>query len=517
MRVAGVEAAATGPRLATARRRCPQVARTGPGRGSREGPRGARAGRAAAAERSDAARSDLLLEGTGDHAGGDAGERAAVARLGAVRAGAYVERVTRAWRQVDEQAEANDERRRHARRELRTWADDDGMVVIRGRLTPEVGAVVRRALETADDRLRSEAPVDDARSDSEPETSPRQRRADAPGLLAEAALEADLDRGTAGDRYQVVLPVEADALRSDAGDSAPDVPAETPCSAARPDVPAETRPDRASAGAPRCARCGRRRAERYRGDVVLRRATGRSRGDVPAGGPRGPRGGRRAARLRGDGAADGVRRVGRGDAARAGPLRPRRGAQDAHHPAGARPAVAGLGPGLPLPGLHRPALRCAPRRHRADGGATRLDNLVLLCRQHQRAVHEEGFTVALDASGEAAFRWPDGRPFPAAPAAPAWSGPALAPTDVRLAAAGIAIGPASATPHWPVSSLGVPVTGGNGEPARAVHENRLPRREHLFVGQRSDRVELRSQVVEAFLPTRPGLRAHAGARLRGLG
>ena len=41
------------------------------------------------------------------------------------------------------------------------------------------------------------------------EVTPGQRRADALGLLAEAALAADLDRGTAGDRYQVVLHVEA--------------------------------------------------------------------------------------------------------------------------------------------------------------------------------------------------------------------------------------------------------------------------------------------------------------------
>ena len=36
-----------------------------------------------------------------------------------------------------------------------------------------------------------------------------QRRADAMGRLAEVALAADLDAGTAGDRYQVVLHVDA--------------------------------------------------------------------------------------------------------------------------------------------------------------------------------------------------------------------------------------------------------------------------------------------------------------------
>ena len=40
------------------------------------------------------------------------------------------------------------------------------------------------------------------------EVTPAQRRADALGLLAEAALASDLDRGSAGDRYQVVLHVD---------------------------------------------------------------------------------------------------------------------------------------------------------------------------------------------------------------------------------------------------------------------------------------------------------------------
>ena len=81
--------------------------------------------------------------------------------------------------------------------------------VIRGRLAPEVGAVVRQALEAAADRLRAEVSPDEAA-----ETSTGQRRADALGLVAESALAGGLDRGTAGDRYQVVLHVEADALQA---------------------------------------------------------------------------------------------------------------------------------------------------------------------------------------------------------------------------------------------------------------------------------------------------------------
>ena len=70
---------------------------------------------------------------------------------------AHVEQVVRAWRRVDRTAEAADDRRRHASRVLHTWVDDDGMVVIRGRLAPEVGAVVRRALEAALDEQRRAA------------------------------------------------------------------------------------------------------------------------------------------------------------------------------------------------------------------------------------------------------------------------------------------------------------------------------------------------------------------------
>jgi hypothetical protein len=56
--------------------------------------------------------------------------------------------------------------------------------------------------------------------------------------------------------------------------------------------------------------------------------------------------------------------------------------------------------------------------HWADGGRTRLDNLVLLCRRHHRAVHEDGFGVCLPPGGEPGFSWPDGTPLPDAPRLP---------------------------------------------------------------------------------------------------
>jgi 5-methylcytosine-specific restriction endonuclease McrA len=58
---------------------------------------------------------------------------------------------------------------------------------------------------------------------------------------------------------------------------------------------------------------------------------------------------------------------------------------------------------------------CASRRcdahhidHWADGGASSLDNLVLLCRRHHRAVHEGGFRVGAGEGHGLAFWRPDG-------------------------------------------------------------------------------------------------------------
>lgn len=70
---------------------------------------------------------------------------------------AHVERIVRAWRRVDRIEAARMTERRHHARHVTTWVDEDGMVVIRGRLTPEIGAIVQRALESAADELFRES------------------------------------------------------------------------------------------------------------------------------------------------------------------------------------------------------------------------------------------------------------------------------------------------------------------------------------------------------------------------
>jgi hypothetical protein len=48
-------------------------------------------------------------------------------------------------------------------------------------------------------------------------------------------------------------------------------------------------------------------------------------------------------------------------------------------------------------------------QHWADGGDTSIDNLVLLCRNHHRLVHEAGFGVERTADSQIRFSRPDGR------------------------------------------------------------------------------------------------------------
>ena len=328
----------------------------------------------------------------------------------------YVERLARAWRRVDRATEAADDQRRQTRRHINTWVDDDGMVVIRGRLSPEVGAVVRRAIEAASDRLRTEvAPADAA------ETSTVQRQADALGLVAESALASDLDRGTAGDRYQVVLHVEAETLQADAAAPAAHVSAETSSravgSTGRGCPDAGGRPVAATSSA---RMTGHAALEDGDGLRVSAETSRRVSCDAAA----------VVMRHTADGA---ILDVGR---------------KTRTIPPALRRALQARDRQCRFPGCH--ARRCDAHHvhHWADGGATRLDNLVLLCRRHHRAVHEEGFTVRLDPAGDAEFCWPDGRPFPAVPPPPRWSGPPLAPTDARLDASAIVIDADTATPDW---------------------------------------------------------------------
>jgi hypothetical protein len=113
---------------------------------------------------------------------------------------------------VAERAERG-EKQRHADRALWVLPEADGSWTVRGRLTPEVGALLCRALEAAGETLRGSDGFD-------PDEPAAARRADGMGLVAEAALAngAAVDGGgearvaTRAERFQVVVHVSAETL-----------------------------------------------------------------------------------------------------------------------------------------------------------------------------------------------------------------------------------------------------------------------------------------------------------------
>src|SRR5713101_7707357 len=99
---------------------------------------------------------------------------------------------------------------------IRAYQGEDGMVVLRGRLAPEVGAMLVQALAAAREALYQRARTQSGDADpadvSAETPTIAQQQADALGLLAETALHNGIDPGTPGERYQVVVHVDAPVL-----------------------------------------------------------------------------------------------------------------------------------------------------------------------------------------------------------------------------------------------------------------------------------------------------------------
>jgi hypothetical protein len=123
----------------------------------------------------------------------------------------HVERIVRGWRRMDRKAELREAEVQHKLRALHVYQDEDGTTTIRGRLAPEVGALLIRALDAAREALYQRARL---QSEEAPADAPsmEQQRADALALLAETALHHGLDPGAPGERYQVVVHVDAPVL-----------------------------------------------------------------------------------------------------------------------------------------------------------------------------------------------------------------------------------------------------------------------------------------------------------------
>jgi hypothetical protein len=287
-----------------------------------------------------------------------------------------LEKVVRGWKLLSRADEAELERRRHRQRYLSVFPDEEGMYLIRGRIPAEVGAVLMRAIEAAADALHHAgedwAAEGGDRGPRTAEATPRQRRADALGLVAERALQAGFGAGEAG----------ADA-GGDQGEEEPGPSAQAP------------------------APLSGTRAERYQVFLHVDDAT-LSEGEEP-GRSHLEDGTRLSAetsrRLTCDAS---VVRVVHGNGGKVLDV----GRRTRTVPPAIRRALEVRDGGCTFPGCGLRFTEAHHIVHWSQGGETNLGNTVLLCRIHHRAVHEEGFRVRRDRDGTLQFFDRTGWPLP---------------------------------------------------------------------------------------------------------
>ncbi len=123
----------------------------------------------------------------------------------------HLERIVRTYRKAQRLDELDEANRIHEDRSLRWRHDEDGTFVLQGRLTPEQGALVRKALERA-----GEADDDVSAETSEERRTHAQRSADALVSVAESFVASDHSGGHAGDSHLVTVHVDAEVLTAGA-------------------------------------------------------------------------------------------------------------------------------------------------------------------------------------------------------------------------------------------------------------------------------------------------------------
>jgi len=132
---------------------------------------------------------------------------------------AQLERMVRGFKLGSRQDETDRERERFESRTFSVFPDEEGMYEVKGKLTPEIGALLMRAVEAAGDSLyREKGPKSVSAETSFQDAA--HRRADALGLVAERALAAGFGEnapvsGTKAERYQVLLHVDAETLKEE--------------------------------------------------------------------------------------------------------------------------------------------------------------------------------------------------------------------------------------------------------------------------------------------------------------
>ena len=268
----------------------------------------------------------------------------------------HMEKLVRQFRKVKRLEAMEQENARHDLRELSWHLDDDGSYVLKARLTPEQGARIIQAIEAAMDEEFQERRNVSAETSERPETGPKsepvaQRRADALERLADAFFGTSAGSGSSS---------------VSGGDRCTVHLHTTPDTLA---VDGETAETELESGARVSAETSRRLAcdcgvvhwhDDEHGSAL---SVGRKTRSIPPAIRRALQRRDQGCRFPGCTAHKYV---------------------DAHH-----------------------------IRHWADGGETKMDNLVLLCRHHHRLVHEGGYGVQMTVQGPK-FTDPTGRTLPQA-------------------------------------------------------------------------------------------------------
>ena len=283
----------------------------------------------------------------------------------------HVEKLVSSYRRARKLQEAETADKQHAYRDLTYRFDDNGCLEIHGRFPPEQGAMILKALQMAMDavgRGGGAAPTEDipdeprvtaetsvAESTDCRRPSFPQQRADAISRLAEHYLNSDPDSeresASTADRYQVVVHVSAEALKSNENGCALD-DANLSHIEDGPHVSAETS---------RRLACDCSRVTLLEDKDGEPLSIGRKSRSIP--------------------------------------------------PA-MRRALRNRDQGCRFPGCtHKEYVDGHHIHHWADGGETSMDNLVQLCRHHHRLVHEGGYGCKRLDDGKIFFTDPRDNPL----------------------------------------------------------------------------------------------------------
>jgi hypothetical protein len=393
----------------------------------------------------------------------------------------HIETVVRHYRRTQRAEELHRDAERHRRRTFRYYWDHDGSLVIEGRLPPEHGALVVQALKAADQTLRdasgARAPVAAAPSESrspfavdpcnsDPDQGSHRDRAAPSEIPAFDRASLDPEQQEALEKMHVAAgqrtnPIDADDERetrwsgADASATANRVDAANVASVfAQSNVSAETSPHVLDWGQRQAdaltllaetmlthGACSRHGADRHLLHVhvdisTLYAPAGEGRSEIEDGPAIPP---------------ETLRRLGC-DAALVTWIEDAAGKtldvgrKTRVLSAGLRRALEQRDTRCRFPACEQRGFLDAHHiEHWADGGQTKLENLIAICRRHHRALHEDGFRIEGDADAPRFIR-PDGRVIETARCARQSSTPgALAAQNARI---GLAIDARTAMTGW---------------------------------------------------------------------